>query len=215
MPTAKLINKRGGSSSDTSLVVELVASSSSGGISHSQEIDKCNVGKDASISIASSQSKNKIHKEKMFAKKSQPAVKKRIRKNKRCNHEGCTNQAVRGGVCVTHGAKRYVYICSFEECTNQALKGGVCITHGATKKRCSFEGCTNKVVKGGVCITHGAKKKQCIFEGCNKNARGKEGLCITHGANVPTKQLREESVSHMVPRGNDVATKVVCGGVIQ
>jgi hypothetical protein len=116
-----LIKRSGGSSSssDTSLVVELVASSSSGGGSHnSQEVDNCNDGKDASIS-ASSQSKNKIQqrlKEKMVANKSQPGVKKRIRKNKRCSHEGCSNQAVKGGVCVTHGAK-------------------------VTKKQCSFEGC--------------------------------------------------------------------------
>ena len=155
MPTAKLI-KRGSSSSDTSLVVELVASSSSGGGSHSREADNYNVGKDASISVASSQSKNKIHKEKMVAKKFQSGV-KRIRKNKRCNHEGCKNGAVKGGVCVTHGAKRHVYICRFEGgCTNQAQKGGVCITHGAKKKRCSYEGCTNQVIKAGVCKTHGA-----------------------------------------------------------
>jgi hypothetical protein len=39
------------------------------------------------------------------------------------------------------------------------VRGGVCITHGAKVevKRCSFEGCTNGAVKGGVCITHGAK----------------------------------------------------------
>ena len=32
------------------------------------------------------------------------------------------------------------------------VKGGVCVTHGAKVKRCSFEGCTNIVVKGGVCV---------------------------------------------------------------
>jgi hypothetical protein len=46
--------------------------------------------------------------------------------------------------------------CSVEGCANYGQKGGVCITHGARKKRCSFEGCTNQVVKGGVCWTHGA-----------------------------------------------------------
>jgi hypothetical protein len=152
MPTAKLI-KRGGSSSDTSLVVELVALSSSGGIiSHRQEVDNCNSLKDASISVASSQSKNKIqqrHKEKVVAKKSQLGVKPTImkKKPKRCNHEGCTNQAITGGVCVSHGAKRYVYI-----------HGGKVVK--VTRKRCSFEGCTNQAQKGGVCITHGAKKKR-------------------------------------------------------
>jgi hypothetical protein len=155
MPTAKLI-KRGGSSSDTSLVVELVASSSSGGISHSREVDKCNGTNDASISVASSQSKNNIQrlKEKMVANKSQPGVKKRIRtirKRKRCSFEGCTKQAQKGGVCVTHGAM--VKRCRFEGCTYQAVKGGVCVTHGAKRHVyiCTFVGgCTNQAQKGGV-----------------------------------------------------------------
>ena len=53
-----------------------------------------------------------------------------------------------------HGAK--VKRCSREGCTNQVIKGGVCVKHGAKKKRCSSEGCTNKAVKGGVCRRHGA-----------------------------------------------------------
>ena len=108
MPTATLVRRVGASSwHSSSVVVELVASSSSGGGSHnSQEVDNCN-GKDASISVASSQSKNKIQqrpKEKTVAnKKSQPGVK----------------------------ARKYVYICTFKGCTKQAQKGGVCVTHGA------------------------------------------------------------------------------------
>src|SRR5210317_1869431 len=47
--------------------------------------------------------------------------------------------------------------CSSEGCTNQAVRGGVCIKHGAKHKRCSSEGCTNQVVKKGVCWRHGAK----------------------------------------------------------
>jgi hypothetical protein len=62
------------------------------------------------------------------AKKSQPGVKKRIRKNKQCNSMGCTNFSVKGGVCITHGAKHKR--CSFEGCTNGARKRGVCVTHG-------------------------------------------------------------------------------------
>ena len=38
-----------------------------------------------------------------------------------------------------------------------ALKGGVCASHGAKRKQCSHEGCTNVAQKGGVCWTHGAK----------------------------------------------------------
>ena len=75
-------------------------------------------------------------------------------KVKRCSVEGCTNQ--RGRVCIAHGV-RLSYDCTFEGCTNNVVKGGVCVTHGAEVKRCSFEGCANQVVKAGVCITHGAK----------------------------------------------------------
>jgi hypothetical protein len=56
---------------------------------------------------------------------------------------------VKGGVCITHGAK--VKRCSFVGCNKYAQKGGVCITHGAEVKRCNFDGCTNHVKKGGVC----------------------------------------------------------------
>jgi hypothetical protein len=40
-------------------------------------------------------------------KKTQPDVKKRIRKKKkkpRCSFEGCTSGSVKVGVCITHGA---------------------------------------------------------------------------------------------------------------
>jgi hypothetical protein len=180
MPTATLIKRDGSSalSLQSSLVVELIASSSGGG-SHSRVVDNCNGTKDASISVASSQSKYKIQKEKMVAKKSQPGVKKRIRKNKQCNSMGCTNFSVKGGVCITHGAKHKR--CRFEGCTNQVQKGGVCTTHGAKKKRCSFDGCPNQVQKGGVCATHGAKKLRCSHEGCT-NGAVKGGVCVTHGA---------------------------------
>jgi hypothetical protein len=171
----------------SSVFVSLVSSSSSGGISHnSQEADNCNVGKDASISVASSPSKYKIQqrqKEKMVANKSQPGVKPTImkKKPKLCSSMGCANQARKGGVCVTHGAIKKHKLCSHDGCTKQAVKGGVCITHGATRehKRCSFDGCTNQAVKGGVCVTHGAKRKRCSFDGCTSNAK-KGGVCYRH-----------------------------------
>jgi hypothetical protein len=90
------------------------------------EVDNCNSLKDASSSSLLSippQSK----KEKMVVKKSQPGVKASIRKNKRCSSMGCANQAQKGGVCITHGAK--MNRCSFEGCTKQAQKGGVCCRH--------------------------------------------------------------------------------------
>jgi hypothetical protein len=79
--------------------------------------------------------------------------------------------------------KRYRKICSADECTNQALRGGVCIKHGAKVKLCSAEGCTNHAKKGGVCWTHGAKAERCSSEGCTKFAQ-KGGVCWRHGANL-------------------------------
>jgi hypothetical protein len=114
-----------------------------------------------------------------IAEKSQPKQKRR-----KCNAEGCTNRAVKGGVCVTHGAM--IKRCSFDGCTNKSKTGGVCITHGSKKKRCSFEGCTNQAINGGVCITHGATVKRCSFEGCANQAQ-KKGVCVTHGAKKTRK----------------------------
>ena len=101
-----------------------------------------------------------------------------------CSHEGCTKCAIRGGVCVQHGAK--VKRCGREGCNNQAQKGGVCMKHGAkvkAKKRCCKEGCTNHAKKGGVCVKHGAKVKRCGREGCNNQAV-QGGVCKRHGAKV-------------------------------
>ena len=102
-------------------------------------------------------------------------------KVKLCSSEGCTNQTLKGGVCTKHGAK--VKLCSSEGCSNKAQQGGVCIKHGATRarKRCKHEGCNNHAVKGGVCIKHGAKFKRCSYEGCTNQAR-KGGVCKRHGA---------------------------------
>jgi hypothetical protein len=95
---------------------------------------------------------------------------------------------VKGGVCVTHGAKVERKRCSFNDCTSYVQKGGVCKRHGAkvevkTVKRCSHDGCTNGAVRGGVCITHGAKveRKHCSFEGCASFAQ-KGGVCKRHGS---------------------------------
>ena len=109
---------------------------------------------------------------------------KKRSKTKKCSWEGCANGAVKGGVCIRHGAtKTKKKKCSSEGCTNQAQKGGVCIRHGATwtKKQCSSEGCTNQVIRGGVCVRHGAKKKQCSIEGCTKVSK-RGGVCNKHGA---------------------------------
>jgi hypothetical protein len=57
-----------------------------------------------------------------------------------------------------HGAK--VKRCSCNGCTNQALKGGVCIRHGTKIKRCSSHECTKFAQNGGLCYRHGTKIKK-------------------------------------------------------
>ena len=77
--------------------------------------------------------------------------------------------------------KRIRTKCSADGCTNIAMKGGVCIRHGAKKKTCSHDGCNNQVVNSGVCTLHGAKRvrKTCNHEGCTKYSQ-KSGFCKRH-----------------------------------
>ena len=82
-----------------------------------------------------------------------------------------------------HGAKKKE--CISEGCTNRAVKGGVCIKHGAETKRCSSEGCTKQAQKGGTCVKHGAKKKLCSVEGCTNQAQRRR-VCKRHGADRNT-----------------------------
>jgi hypothetical protein len=98
---------------------------------------------------------------------------------KRCSIQDCNNKSRRDGVCVKHGAvmKR----CSIEECENQSIKDGLCVKHGAILKRCSVDGCENMSQKGGICIKHGAVMKRCSIEDC-ENQSVKGGLCVKHGA---------------------------------
>ena len=108
-------------------------------------------------------------------------------KPKKCRY--CNNNAYKGGICVSHGAKRHQQKkCEFIGCTNKAVKGGICVRHGAKvapPKKCGNEGCTNFAVKGGVCCSHGAtvaprKLKLCNHPGC-PNLAQKGGICIKHG----------------------------------
>ena len=55
--------------------------------------------------------------------------------------------------------RKYAKICYADGCTNLAVKGGVCIKHGAKVKRCSSKGCTNQAQKGGLCIKLGQSSK--------------------------------------------------------
>ena len=69
------------------------------------------------------------------------------------NFPPIANHVVTGGLCETDGIKRkqYLYTCTHDGCANQARKGGVCIRHGAKPKTCSHEGCAKNALKGGGC----------------------------------------------------------------
>ena len=121
MPTATVIRcttwRCGSTSSYPSSVAEdAVPPSDDGGIGHHQEVVKNS--KDASIIKIRPRMKKTIHNKKPVVtrvKKSQPGGKAIAKTRKRCSHEGCANRAVKGGVCVTHGAK--LKQCSFEGAT--------------------------------------------------------------------------------------------------
>jgi hypothetical protein len=113
-----------------------------------------------------------------------------------CSKDGCTNQVYSGGVCIRHGAK--VKLCNSDGCTNQARKGGVCIRHGGAKL-CNSEGCSNQAVRGGVCISHGAKRP-CSREGCSNQVVNR-GVCKRHGAEVKVKQCSKEGCTNQAKKG--------------
>jgi hypothetical protein len=129
-------------------------------------------------------------------------------KRKRCSFEGCPNRVQQGGVCVTHGAKvRARKQCRIKGCTNQFQKGGVCITHGAIKerKRCKFVGgCKNQAVQGGVCVTHGAKVKGCSVEGCTKQVK-KGGVCYRHRSKciITINNPSQEAITELPTNNQD------------
>ena len=115
---------------------------------------------------------------------------------KLCTVGGCGNFVQQGGVCTTHGAKRFIYTCSHEGCENQVRQGGVCTRHGAkqVKRRiCSHEGCESQARKGGVCMRHGAEVniKTCSYEGCTNQVQN-SGVCIMHGAKRVRKTCSHE-----------------------
>ena len=78
-----------------------------------------------------------------------------------CNHEGCTNHVVEGGVCMGTKTKRNNNMWSHEGFTNnQVVRNGGSFTSALSqaRKTCSYEGFTNYAQRGGVCISrvHGA-----------------------------------------------------------
>ena len=73
-----------------------------------------------------------LEKQKTLKRKSTSAAAK-PRKRKLCIMEGCTSVAKWQGVCQKHGASVRVPRCSHEGCNNQAQKGGVCVSEFHTK----------------------------------------------------------------------------------
>eukprot|EP00984_Skeletonema_dohrnii_P001107 scaffold348_cov151-Skeletonema_dohrnii-CCMP3373.AAC.2 len=79
-------------------------------------------------------------------------------KKKRCRIEGCTNNVIKGGVCIWHGAK---------------------VEHG---QRCSID---IDRCKRGICVKTGAKVKLCKNERLTNEAYRQEKMCMRHGMKEP------------------------------
>lgn len=111
-------------------------------------------------------------------------------KTKKCTHEGCTTQSVRGGLCIRHGAKNP---CKHEGCDNHAQMRGLCCRHGAKLPTCKHEGCTKRIVKRGFCRRHGSKLT-CNYPGCTNNALVKD-KCVRHNKECrpPTQMVLEKN----------------------
>ena len=125
MPTATLITR------DGSFVAFL------GSSHHQQEVDA-----NDSITIISPQSKQ-IHQQRQSKlkinttkKSSQPNIKPSIQTKKK---------NIKLSTAVTRNRK----LCSYEGCSNQARRGGVCTTHGAKVKRCRLRWMYQLCSKGG------------------------------------------------------------------
>ena len=123
-------------------------------------------------------------------------------------------------MCVSHGAKKKKNICRAGGCTNNAVMGGVCIKHGAKRKTCSHEGCTNQIQNRGVCIRHGASRTKYIcshkdvriylfYEEFVQDMAHRKRRRLAAMKDVPIRHRKEEFVLGMVPRSRHAAMKDV------
>lgn len=90
------------------------------------------------------------------------------RVRKLCDYEGgCTNQAVKDGMCKRHGPR-----CEVPGCKGSISKAQRCWKHHDGSK-CEVAGCTNFARSKGRCIQHGAtqKRKRCGIDGCRSFAQ--------------------------------------------
>lgn len=89
--------------------------------------------------------------EHMIKKKEKKKPKEKKGKPK-CSFEGCTNLAIKLGVCWRHGAKTSKPKCSVDRCTSYVQNNGVCHKHGAERSVsersvCTAKGCKNYAIK--------------------------------------------------------------------
>ena len=146
-----------------------------------------------------------------------------------CSRVGCANLAIRGGVCIRHGAHVRNRRCSSEGCTNQARRGGVCRRHGArpravndeatafgsefeetTRVRCVMEGCTYHAHRRGLCWRHSARARPrlCSSEGCTNRAQ-LGGLCMRHEARPIRNRPHQNTVGTGAPAGEVIIRQEV------
>jgi hypothetical protein len=74
---------------------------------------------------------------------------------KPCSVEGWCTPCQKRGLCGKHAGYTR---CRDEGCTKQAIAGGLCKAHGGgNKKPCSVEGCCTPCQKRGLCGKHGGR----------------------------------------------------------
>ena len=91
--------------------------------------------------------------------------------------------------------------CSHEGCTNQAQKGGVCITHGAKKKIASTRGAPTKS-KGEAFASRMAQKRNVAARGVQQ-ANSIGVVCCIHGVNSPSTSLHKVNDAVVLEEGEE------------
>ena len=108
---------------------------------------------------------------------------------RQCSIPNCGKYCVEGGVCISHGARRQIFL--EQNCNKPAKQFDKCSAHGPKRRNCSIVGCGRTARKGGHCTKHGAPRNICIYTDCQKwaIARG-NGMCTRHKKkNSQQKQL--------------------------
>lgn len=83
-----------------------------------------------------------------------------------CIRDGCSDKAVKGGVCTDQQGKPQ---CKHEGCKRASAADGVCDKH-CTRVICSYRGCRTTAQLGGLCNRHGGGK-ELLFSYYNNDPR--------------------------------------------